>query len=232
MILQCPNCRAGFMVDPLAIGSTGRRVRCGSCGHVWRAEPPPPETLAAAISQAPPAATEPESTPTAAETPRSDANLPAVVQGRSPAIAIGWAVLVLLLAGLVVGAVIGRDAIIARFPQTEALYLRLELVEIPPFTLEIPQDRLSFEMRSDELGVPLLAVRGVVRNAGEASQDVPPLIAAVTDGQRALKEWRFTVGAARLEAGEEVSFEETFRNPPREGTALSIVFASEPPPDE
>ena len=36
MDLSCPSCATTFRIDPELIGSEGRSVRCGSCGHSWR----------------------------------------------------------------------------------------------------------------------------------------------------------------------------------------------------
>ena len=49
MILTCPSCSARFTINTELIGTAGRKVRCGSCGHTWRqlltvendAQPPP-----------------------------------------------------------------------------------------------------------------------------------------------------------------------------------------------
>ncbi len=39
MELACPSCRTHFRVPEGALGPRGRQVRCGACGHVWRALP-------------------------------------------------------------------------------------------------------------------------------------------------------------------------------------------------
>ncbi len=35
MIVSCPRCATGFALNDAALGNSGRKVRCGSCGHVW-----------------------------------------------------------------------------------------------------------------------------------------------------------------------------------------------------
>jgi predicted Zn finger-like uncharacterized protein len=35
MVVTCPNCRARYAVDPLAIGPAGRTVECARCHHRW-----------------------------------------------------------------------------------------------------------------------------------------------------------------------------------------------------
>lgn len=52
MFIACPACETHYKLDDLALGPKGRKVRCASCGHVWRATLPqeepdelPPETV-------------------------------------------------------------------------------------------------------------------------------------------------------------------------------------------
>jgi len=44
MLIVCPNCATSYMVDPAALGSGGRTVRCARCKNTWFAgwQKPPP----------------------------------------------------------------------------------------------------------------------------------------------------------------------------------------------
>lgn len=53
MQVTCPNCRARYAVDPLAIGPMGRTVQCARCAHRWfetvTVRPPEEPAAAAAV---------------------------------------------------------------------------------------------------------------------------------------------------------------------------------------
>ncbi len=67
MQVTCPNCRARYAVDPLAIGPTGRIVQCARCSDRWfqtvKLVPAPsgaPETEEVSVPKAPAAPRRPE----------------------------------------------------------------------------------------------------------------------------------------------------------------------------
>ncbi|HZP98984.1 MAG TPA: zinc-ribbon domain-containing protein [Reyranella sp.] len=62
MQVTCPNCRARYAVDPLAIGPSGRTVQCARCNERWfevvkvqPAPPPSPPPVAAPVEKREPA---------------------------------------------------------------------------------------------------------------------------------------------------------------------------------
>lgn len=66
MILTCPSCDTKFKVNPKAIPSEGRMVKCAKCAHKWHAMPedsdeqPRPAAEEEAPAPAPPPQPEPE----------------------------------------------------------------------------------------------------------------------------------------------------------------------------
>lgn len=72
MILTCPSCTKRFLLDAALLG-TGRRVKCGNCGHVWHQDPPPKPAAqpkpAAKPAQGRPAQAKPAAAPKPAAMP-------------------------------------------------------------------------------------------------------------------------------------------------------------------
>ncbi len=90
MHLTCPSCGATFLVEPEHLGPTGRRVRCGKCGHTWHQKRPSEADAAerseAKVAAAPFAPSEPPAEPTAAAEPAPEpAGKPAAKPAAEPA---------------------------------------------------------------------------------------------------------------------------------------------------
>ncbi|ACJ01438.1 zinc-ribbon domain-containing protein [Rhodospirillum centenum] len=68
MILSCPACSKRFLLDAALLGS-GRRVKCGNCGHIWHQEPD--RAAAAAPAMAPRPAARPAPRPAPAPAPEA-----------------------------------------------------------------------------------------------------------------------------------------------------------------
>ena len=52
MRVTCPECESKFKVPDKALGTTGRKLRCGSCSHQWMQAPPPPKPAKAPVEEA------------------------------------------------------------------------------------------------------------------------------------------------------------------------------------
>ena len=84
MILTCPACATSYFVPDEAIGPNGRRVRCKTCGHDWRAslEDAPLELESATEGLSPAEDTSSETLPESlAETPAPE--LPRAFRARA-----------------------------------------------------------------------------------------------------------------------------------------------------
>src|SRR5271166_4304795 len=49
MIVTCPACATRYLVDPRALGSAGRTVRCANCAQTWHQTPPEDLPLTVAL---------------------------------------------------------------------------------------------------------------------------------------------------------------------------------------
>src|SRR5579863_5574333 len=158
MIVSCPSCATNYQVDERALGPNGRLVRCAQCSHTWRQTPPVRELavagaegVSAPVEPPEPAPEPPAHPPVEADEPveeqprlRSDlleeeaeAELEQeretpVRRRRSPMVAIGWLLLVLVIAGVVGGGIWQRKAVIAFWPPSLKLYEILGLETVQP----------------------------------------------------------------------------------------------------
>ena len=147
MLIVCPSCASEYMIEPAQIGADGRMVRCAACRDTFFVAGEPEQTeeelaeteeFHAFLEQQPnawPAADEPLAVE--AESARSEPEAgpaPARLRLRLPSIPLAALarlaavpkapVLALILVGLVGGAVLGRERIVAAAPATARLYAR------------------------------------------------------------------------------------------------------------
>ena len=129
MIVTCGNCSKRYLVDPHALGASGRRVRCATCSHTWFLTPPDdmPESF-----ELPPL---PESAPmgrTTGETRARRVQLPAVQTKPSRAKFIRWAAIAAVLGIAIWGLIAGRAGVISVFPPAARLYAMIGYAPVVP----------------------------------------------------------------------------------------------------
>lgn len=248
MIVTCPSCGASFKVDPARLGPAGRRVRCSSCGHRWLvrpeapAEPPAPRPTAAAAEPARPA----EASGIAAAPPglaivtppRPDEDEPQAVPppplagapplgqpvtGKGVAVA-GWLVVVLILLALA-GLVVGRNEIASAFPWSLAVYDRLGLAVTARLGLELKNLE---SRRIQDQGLTVFVVEGEVHNLASVERPVPPIRVALLDAERNELDWAlFKAEASTLAAGAVTRFEARLVDPPVAAKTFRVSFAQD-----
>jgi predicted Zn finger-like uncharacterized protein len=206
MILTCSKCATRYHVDPASLGSEGRVVRCAGCGHRWTAKPP----------QDAPKPLDIKATPSTAAW-RAAA---AARRRRSPPI-VAWLVAALVVLVLA-SAVIGRNEIVARFPESSTIYrvLGLPLAVRPGLEFEqVTSERVV------EGGVAVLVFEGEIVNQSKEPRHVPPIrVILLDDGGRQLQREIFSSKDASLDAGGKTTFSGRLVNPPSQARNYSITF--------
>ena len=230
MIVICPNCATKFLVDPVALGPDGRRVRCARCSHIWFKERPPD------IEMVPPQSFAPETETAAGPPPR---NLPATAEqllARRSTIAAGWVVLALVIVGLAAVAFVGRNQIVAFWPPALQLYdtLGIEVADGYPerlFGAGLSVRNVASEVVEEEGGdAATIFIRGEVVNESDVPRPVPPLMVRLVDDRgEALHEWVFAITDTPLPSGETEAFETSLREFDPSVTKLEILPADNDP---
>jgi predicted Zn finger-like uncharacterized protein len=233
MILTCPACSTRFTVDAAALGTTGKRVRCGSCKHVWHQAPPAVEVE----DEAPPPMPKAVAAEPAASTPRVDAEgaplHPPISSARTPrqprrtgSAGLAWSLLALVVILVVGGSVVGKDAIMEAWPESERLYAAFGMTN-PAAGDGLELRKVSWK-REGEGDTPVLAIDGEVANISKGVRSVPKIRAALVskDGKE-LQSWVFAPPKVNLIPGESVPFHTEVKNPPDGADQLTMVFSRE-----
>jgi predicted Zn finger-like uncharacterized protein len=205
LILTCSKCATRYHVDPTSLGAEGRMVRCAGCGHRWTAKPPADAPKVLELKTPSPAAWRAAAAARRSSSPRLVAWLVA-------------ALVVLVLAS----AVIGRNEIVASFPESAAIYraLRLPLAVQPGLEFgQVNSDRVV------EGGVAVLVFEGEIVNLSKEPRRVPPIrVILLDDGGRQLQGETFSSKDASLDAGGKTTFSGRLVNPPSQARNYSITF--------
>lgn len=218
MIVTCSSCSKRYLVDPRALGVSGRRVRCAHCQNTWFQAP---DDTVAPI-ELPPL---PETPPIVRTTDASRrVQLPAVSRsgGRARLLRrLGIAVVVLLVLWGLIG---GRQGVMSAVPFTARLYSLVGLGPVAPGTgLELRQVTPS---RDVENGVPTLSINGQVANISGETLPVPKLRVALRDASNnELQSWMVSVTDKPLAPGASVPFHTTIQKPPDGATGVIVSFA-------
>jgi predicted Zn finger-like uncharacterized protein len=250
MILTCPSCRSRYQADSARFLPNGRNVRCAKCGQVWFQPAPQPEPAAEAASLEPAAAMEgSDSLAEAAAVSAAAAQLgdfgpadfgvartdsedvpqaphravrPRRLKAPPPAQVAGWAVLILMVAGIGWSAVQFRQTIANLWPETASVYAALGM---PVNVRGMALVNIAYQQDFED-GQPVLSVTGKVVNISNHELPVPGLRVVLTDDSKhELYRWTFDVGVPTLKAGAESSFVTRLSSPPPEARNLNITFA-------
>jgi len=169
MILVCPTCRTRYQVEDDAISRpAGRTVRCASCGHSWHYMPPPAPLVR--LRERLQAASSPEPAPI----PRPAITVPTLPRHRRRS-GLGWVFLILLVGAVIVGAIFGRDQVVATWPPAAEFY---ELVGLKPQPLGAG---LSIANVTSTRNADGLIVEGDITNRIGVPRMVPHLRVALRD---------------------------------------------------
>jgi predicted Zn finger-like uncharacterized protein len=188
MKLTCPACATRYLVDPRAIGASGRKVRCARCKHVWHAAAPEGAVPVGLTRPAPLTAA-----PAPEEIPPPRFQLPAVPPPRRPRwLVAGW--------GGLAAAVLLAVVLLTAFQ--DRLFTGREG---PGAGLDFRNVRAGGEKE--------LVVEGEVVNTTPVARAVPPFKAVVRAEGKEVAATRFQLVQKELPPGGTASFRATLPRP-------------------
>ena len=147
--------------------------------------------------------------------------------GKRIGLMIGWITLLVLVIGLVVGGLFGRDAIIEAWPPAKGLYEAIGMGD-PPLSELLAIDGITPEPGRDQDGKSILTIKGMIINISGDLQVLPKLEGALLDAKRKpVFEWTFAAPKSELKPGEKVEFSTIVPEPPATAQGLKIGFVVE-----
>jgi predicted Zn finger-like uncharacterized protein len=174
MKLICPECSSAFDVPDSMIPDGGRRVRCGSCGHIW-------QQMAEAPSFGgfrPLDEGEVDPIPLSVHPALEEEHQP------HPGAAINWPYLGRMVAGFAAGCVLTAAALYALAANAGALEIRDALARVNKNTIEV--SGRVFNASNKPLAVPALDVTPVAPDGTEAeSKRIHPHSQLLESGESA-----------------------------------------------
>jgi predicted Zn finger-like uncharacterized protein len=205
MQVICPNCRARYAVDPLAIGPGGRTVQCARCNHRWfetmrlSSHPAPSPTLAGPEPSGP--------------QPRYAAGLPAVI---APRARIHWghrfaALAVLMLVAGAAAVFVYGNQLRSHLPNAWRATLGFDKA---PKAAEKPQLELDLAASKVELVDGRYVVRGEVLNSGRMAGSTAALKLVFRKGDDVLGERVYPLVEGPIAPGGRLSFSRQLDEPP------------------
>lgn len=229
MIVTCPNCASRFHVADKALGTDGRKVRCGSCAHAWLQKPVVEEAPVVAEVAFEDSAPEPK-TADPAPAPKESAPAkeapPAAAKARAPRPAapprrqrsvgriVIWLVFIVVVAGILVGSYRYRQLVVNRWPSATGIYEAVGVSVVPPpsYSFTFLKEKVETKFETVD-GKSVLSVSGVIANKSSRSRPVPQIRIFVRDKDRKLVQtWDFSIEKKSLKAGENASFKTMIKN--------------------
>ena len=211
MILTCPSCATRYLIDPAALGVTGRVVRCARCSHSWTELPP--EDMPKRVDVIPP--------PEEVRPIPPGSNLPALRDEGGGAAWIGWMALVVVIAGVLAGGYLLRDQVITEWPEAARIYAQLGLDDQATTRgFEVRNVEQSTFIENDQT---VVVVTGEIVNISGRTRDVPKVVAEILDkDNQVIDSWLVTPANSSLAPGESTAFSDRFTNPPKNAVQLMV----------
>jgi predicted Zn finger-like uncharacterized protein len=231
MILTCTSCGTRYSVDGAKFPAAGRTVRCAKCGHSWhQASEAAAREQSAAIPDAAAEAAVFESSSINASPTRDFAPISVAPEPRPPlgpriAVIAGWAGLIAVVLLIGAAAVRYRQDIAIIWPQSAGVYSSLGL--------HVNASGIDFRQvdyrRETEDGQVVLAVSGVIVNAGSRELPVPQTVRVTLSdvSNHELYHWSFKPSVAVLAPGRSVPFVTRLASPPAAARHLEVRFAKD-----